>query len=138
MSIRVEIELDDGSFTTRMVHAGETVQQFQQHVHGTVASVSRLNESTGGLIGTVRDLTVTLGMARAAFENLKAVTTGWAGDIIKVNAEMEKLSFLLRGMSQAADPLKEAANQITFLRDAAKEAPFSLHALTDKIGRAHV
>lgn len=131
MSIRVELELADGSFTTRMIHAGETVAQFQNNVGQAITSVKKLDETTTTFLGTLRDLTVTFGMARAAMENIRAVTTGWAGDIIKVNAEMEKLGFLLRGMSSASDPLKEARDQVKFLREEASKAPFSLHALTD-------
>jgi tape measure domain-containing protein len=131
MSIRVELELDDGSFTTRMVHAGESVDNFRQHVNGTITSVNRLNEATGSLFGALRDITITVGMARAAFENIRAVTSGWAGDIIKVNAEMEKLGFLLGGLSKAKDPTKDAADGIKFLRQEALNAPFALGALTD-------
>ncbi len=131
MSIRVELELADGSFSTRMIHAGETVRQFQGNVGQAIVSVSKLNETNTTLLGTLRDITVTVGMARAAFENIRAITTGWAGDMIKVNAEMEKLGFLLRGMSSAADPIKEAKEHVKFLREEAQKAPFSLGALTD-------
>jgi tape measure domain-containing protein len=131
MSIRVELELDDGSFTTRMIHAGETVRQFQGNVNGTISSISRLNETNTTFLGTMRDITVVLGLASMAFNNVKGVMTGWAGDIIKVNAEMERLKTLLSGMSKAADPMKDAAQQVKFLRDFAKDAPFALNTLAD-------
>lgn len=131
MSIRVELELDNGNFTTRMIHAGETVQQFRNNVNAGITSITRLNESSATFLGTIRDVTLTLGMARAAFETVRGVTTGWAGDIIKVNAEMERLKVLLAGMSRAADPMKDAADQVKYLRDFAKDAPFSLKALSD-------
>jgi tape measure domain-containing protein len=131
MSIRVELELDDGSFTTRMIHAGETVRQFQGNVNGTVQSIGRLNDANTTFMGTMRDVTIVLGLASIAFNNVKGVMTGWAGDIVKVNAEMERLKTLLAGMSRAADPVKDAAMQVKYLRDFAKDAPFALSALTD-------
>lgn len=131
MSVRVELECDSGEFTTRMIYAGQTVRQFQQSVGQGIVSVKLLNESNQSLLGTLRDLTVTLGMARAAIENVSLVTKGWAAEIVKVNAEMEKLGFLLRGMSNAADPIKDATDQVKYLREEAKSAPFSLSGLTD-------
>jgi tape measure domain-containing protein len=131
MSIRVELELDDGSFTTRILHAAEGVDQFNRNVGQGYRSIARLQETSQGFLGTLRDVTVVLGMARAAFENVRAVTTGWAGDIIKVNADVERMQVLLKGMSTAANPVAEAAEQVKFLRDFAKQAPFSLQALSD-------
>lgn len=130
-AVRVELELNDGSFTTRMIHAGETVEQFRNNVGQGIQTVKQFSETTTTLMGTVRDLTVALGVAHLAFENVRSVTTGWAADIIKVNAEMEKLGFLLKGMSTAADTAKDAGDQVKYLREAAKSAPFQLKELTD-------
>ncbi|AMB48259.1 tape measure protein [Methylobacterium sp. AMS5] len=131
MAIRVEIELDDGSFTTRMIRAGESVQQFQQNVGRTITSVNALQSTSSNFLGTLRDVTVTLGMASAAIGAIRTVTTGWAGDIVKVNAEFERLTTLMKGMSSAADPLKEAKQQVQELRDFARQTPYSLQALSD-------
>ena len=45
MAIRVELELVDGQFTTRMLHAGETVQQFNRNV---AASYPHLRQMAAG------------------------------------------------------------------------------------------
>lgn len=131
MPIRVELELDNGQFTSRMIHAGETVQQFRNNVNGTIRSIERLNDTQTTLLGTIRDVSIAFGMFRIALDGVRNVATGWIGDIVKINAEMEKLQFLLKGLSTAADPAKDAADSFKFLRDAAKDAPFSLGALTD-------
>lgn len=131
MAIRVELELASGDFTTRMIHAGETVQQFQRNVGQAYTSLNRVTESSASFLTTLRDVTITLGMAREAVNLVRDVTMGWAADIIKVNAEMERLQFLLKGMSTAADPVREAANQVKYLRDFAKQAPFALSAISD-------
>jgi tape measure domain-containing protein len=66
-----------------------------------------------------------------AIGSLHSVSEGWIGSIVKINAEMERLKFLLAGMNKSADPIKEAAQQVAYLRDFAKDAPFSLKALSD-------
>lgn len=131
MPIRVEIELEDGSFATRMIHAGESVAQFQRNVGGAIRDVTRFNDANAGLLSTVRDVSIALGMARIAFDGVQHAMNGWIGDVVKVNAEMEKLTLLMKGLSTAADPIKDAGDNVKFLRDEAKNAPFSLAALTD-------
>jgi tape measure domain-containing protein len=131
MAIRVELELVDGSFTTRMLHAGETVRQFQRNVGQGMTSVRQLNESSRDFLGTLRDVTVVAGLFGAAINNVQGLMTGWAGQIVQVNAEMERMKTLLAGMSQAADPIRDATRQIEYLRESAKNAPYSLAALTN-------
>jgi tape measure domain-containing protein len=131
VSIRIELELDTGEFTTRMLHAGESVRQFNQNLGDTYTRVRRVTEGSQGFLSTLRDITIVLGLAHQAFSNVRAVTTGWIGDIVKVNSEMERLTTLLKGMSTAADPVKDAASQLKYLRDFALQAPLSLQALTN-------
>ncbi|MCK1543427.1 tape measure protein [Bradyrhizobium sp. 179] len=131
MPIRVELELEDGSFTSRMIHAGETVEQFRKNVGQGVVSIERLNDKATTFSGTLRDVAITAGLATMAIGALHNVSDGWIGSIVKINAEMERLKFLLAGMNKSADPVKEAAQQVAYLRDFAKDAPFSLKALSD-------
>lgn len=130
--IRVELELQDGSFTTRMLHAGESVRTFVGNVNGSVVGLRRAEDASRSLLSVTRDLTVSLGMAGAALNTIKNILGGaLIQDLIKTNAEFERLTVLMKGMSSAADPVKDAANQVKFLRDFAKQAPFSIQALTD-------
>jgi len=130
-AIRVELELADGSFTTRMIHAGETLRQFERNVGQTYTSLRRVEEAGRGFLASFRDLTVIFAGAGAALNNLRAITTGWAGQIVQVNAEMERLRVLMQSMSTAADPIRDAADQMKMLRDFALQAPYSLRGLTD-------
>ncbi|WP_162841847.1 phage tail tip lysozyme [Ancylobacter rudongensis] len=50
---------------------------------------------------------------------------------MRVNAEMERLTFQMRGMSDAADPIKDAADSVAYLREQAKQMPFSLKTITN-------
>lgn len=159
MAIRVELELEDGTFTSRMIHAGETLQQFNQNVlkaspalvqmrtaaaqaAGGVynlandsklafSSISRVNESSRSFLATLRDVTIVLGLARSAFGAIHSVTTGWASDIVKVNAEMERMTMLMRSMSSAVDPIRDAKDQVAGLRQMALDTPFALGTLTN-------
>lgn len=130
-AIRVELELDDGSFTTRMIHAGETIRQFDRSIGRTYVSINRMSDASKGFLATLRDVSVVTGAFAMVANRVQNVMSGWSGDIVRVNAEIERLQILLKGMSQAADPVKEASDQIKFLRDFALEAPFSLQSLAD-------
>lgn len=129
--IRVELELDNGTFTSRMLHAGETVAQFERNVGRGITSVSKLTDANQAFLNTLRGVAVALGVATVAMTAARMVTSGWIADIIGVNAEFERLTVLMKSMSTAADPMKEAADQVRFLRDYAKQAPFELAALAD-------
>jgi tape measure domain-containing protein len=129
--IRIQLELDDGTFTTRILHAGESIDKFNDKVGQTAVALQRVEPAHRSFIGHMRDVIVIVAAARLAFENLRTVTTGWAADIIKVNAEFERLTYLLRGMSSATDPMKEATGEVNKLRQMALEMPYSVKAITD-------
>jgi tape measure domain-containing protein len=129
--IRVELELVDQSFTTRMVHAGETVNQFNQNLGNTAQSVRMAQEQTQGFIGAFRDISVSVGLASMAIGYMHEAVSAIVKPIIDVNANMEKMGVLLRGMSNAADPVREAADQLAYMRNVAMQAPFSLAAISD-------
>ncbi|WP_342234654.1 tape measure protein [Inquilinus sp. OTU3971] len=132
--IRVELELDDGRFTQRIVRAGSTVQQFERQLKGTIVGVDRIDNQFKGFGQTARDVTLTLGLAGYAIQNIHAITTGWMYGIVKANAEIERMTFLLKGMSEqnseAAQEL-EAKNQLGWIFDTAREAPFAVASITD-------
>lgn len=157
--IRVELELEDGTFTQRVLHAGETIDQFRRNVerssgalkssggaatsaatglrkygsaaNGTMLNISKINERSKSFVSTMRDMVVIVGLAHSALSNIRAVTTGWAGDIIRVNAEFERTSVLMKSMSTAADPIKDATYQVKELIRFSKQAPFSMNAMRD-------
>lgn len=129
--IRVELELDTGEFTTRVLHAGESLQQFRNNVGANIVTMRSLNETSRSFLSTMRDVSVIVGIGGAALNSVRQITTGWIGDIVRVNAEMERLNTLMRTLSRSSDPVREAAQNVTFLRQTAQQAPFSLQALSD-------
>lgn len=143
-AIKVELELVDGSFTTRMLHAGETIEQFNRNVARSspelrrmassgqmvITSMEKATERSQGFLGTLRDIAVVTGALSMGFNKLVNIQDTWIGKVVQTNAEFERLIFQMRSMSGAADPIKEAAAEVDGLLEAAKNAPFSLQALS--------
>jgi tape measure domain-containing protein len=143
-AIKVELELADGSFTTRMLHAGETIAQFNQNVarsspqlramaasgQSVVRTFEVAREKSQGFLGTLRDISIVVGVLGVGINKLANIHDTWIGKIVQTNAEFERLIFQMRSMSTATDPIKDAAENVEQLLDTAKKAPFSLDALT--------
>lgn len=143
-AIKVELELVDGSFTTRMMHAGETIEQFNRNVarsdpalrklaaanQSVIKSMEVAREKSQGFLGTLRDISIVTGVIGVGMNKLANIQDTWIGKIVQTNAEMERLIFQMRGMSTAADPIKEAAANLDTLLETAKNTPFSLDAIT--------
>lgn len=143
-AIRIELELKDGSFVSGMLRAGQSLESFKKELarldphfrkvqgtaDGVIKSMNRVDASTRSLLSTLRDVSIVAGASAMAFQALTGASNGLVGNIIKVNAEMEKLKFQMIGMSQAADPIQEAAANVEYLRQKATEAPFSIRELT--------
>ena len=129
--IRVELELDDGSFTTRVLHAGESLKKLQDRVKGNIVALREVDEGAGKFIRTLGGLTVATGALVGAFALVRGMANGMLGDLVRVNAEFERMQQVMRGLSTSADPVAEARNQVRFLREEALQTPYSLRALTD-------
>lgn len=143
-AIRVELELKDGSFVSGMLRAGQSLDSFRKELarldphfrkvqgsaDGTVTAMNRVDGASRGALSTFRDLSVIAGATALAFQALTGNSNGLISGIIKANAEMEKLKFQMIGMSTASDPVREAAENVDYLREAATKAPFSIRELT--------
>lgn len=144
MAIRVELELIDGTFTTRMLHAGETIDQFNAAIARTHPQVARLAQQTGGLtfrafnqadgaakglVATLRDFSIILGAATLAVAKLQQTLGGVVGQVVQVNAHFERMTRLLAGMSTAADPMADARNEMAQYQQLAKEIPLAQEAI---------
>ena len=144
MAIRVELELQDGQFVSRMMHAGESVRQFNDNLlrsypalrqfQGGVGSaftaVERADKTTKGFLATLRDLSIVAGVVAMGLHKVEQMTGGLLGSIVKINSEFENMSVLMKAMSQSTDKLS-VQEQVKALREEATKAPFSLHALQD-------
>lgn len=171
--IRVELELSDGSFTSGLLRAGQSLGSFRKELERNDPAFRKLSKSvletssgmdylnsragraTGGLgvltrgvertdrasrsmLATFRDISVVAGAVVMAFRALTGASTGLVGSIIRVNADMERLRFQMEGLSRASDPIREAAENVEYLRDKATQVPFSLQQLSQTFTRLKV
>jgi len=144
-AIRVELELADGQFVSRMLHAGESVDRFKQNVArgskslqdlhnagiNVISSINRADQASKGFLATLRDVSIVTGMLSLGISKVMNLQSSWIGSIVKINAEFEKLNFQMRGMARSADPIKEAGQNVAWLREKAMEMPFSLESITN-------
>lgn len=144
-AIRVELELVDGTFTSRMVRAGQTVREFNQaaagsspalqemaNAGGSVVRSLRLAETQGkGFVASMRDIAIVTGVVGVAINRLVNIKSSWVGEIVRINAEFERLNYQMRSMSQASDPIREAGENVLWLRKQALDMPFRLSTINN-------
>lgn len=141
--IRVELQLKDGSFTTGMLRAGQSVSQFRSELARVdphfrkmeagggrvITSVRKADIVSRDFLSTLRDISIVSGAVSLAFRGLTGASGGMIGSITQVNAEMERLRFQMLGMSTSAKPMQEAAASVDWLRQKALQVPFSLNEM---------
>lgn len=143
--IRVELELNDGSFTSGLLRAGQSLKSFRRELErtdahyrnlmqsggGYVVAANRIDNATRSLNGRMRDLTIITGGLTLAFAALTGASTGFIGSIVRVNSDMERLRFQMEGLSRAADPFADATQSVRNLQEMIREVPFSLNELSN-------
>lgn len=135
-TLEVELVLDDGKYVGRIKGAGELAESFARKIGTIDRSVQRTERRIRGFTSSLRDWVVIVGQSRNALNQIAFLTTDWAMRIVKTNAEIERMTFLLENMSKqstAADRAREAQGTLNDLFDMAKEAPFSINAITDSM-----
>jgi tape measure domain-containing protein len=142
--IRVELQLADGSFTSGMLRAGQSLAQFERQLiaanprlaaiqaTGTnvIRSMNQMDGSTKSFLSTLRDLSIVTGVVSMGLGAASKVAHSWIGDIVRINSEMERLRFQMQAMSTASDPIKDAAENVKYLREQAGSMPFSMKEIT--------
>ncbi|WP_326894385.1 hypothetical protein U8P73_36580 (plasmid) [Rhizobium beringeri] len=112
-AIRVELQLADGSFTSGMLRAGQSLAQLQAQLVRTnpqlanvaanggnvIRSMTGMDSSTKGFLSTLRDVSIVTGLVSMGLSKMSGAANGWVGDIVRINAEMEKLNFQMRAMA---------------------------------------
>lgn len=133
-SLHLELNLDTGKFTGRMKEAGRETERFERNVSGLNRELAKTDKAAKMTFGSLGAGVVVLGNLRSALENTRFFFTGLASAAVNASAEIEKTFHLLKGMSKAstsAGAIKEATGNLEYLMQKAREAPFSLQALTD-------
>lgn len=134
--LRIELDLDAKGFAATITDAAGKTERFRKATDSTANSVKRMEKRMRGLMSTARDLTLILSQVRVAIYNLRVVMTGWLEKVVEANIEVERMTFLLAGMSDKItidDKFKEAGEQVEMMLDKAAQAPFSIGAMTDSL-----
>ena len=93
---------------------------------------TKVEKSTKGMVTHLRDWMIVIGQARAAFLNLKMVTTDIYGSILGVSSQFERLRKLMEGLSKQTEPiarLQEINEKMEYLLNLSKNAPFAISEL---------
>ena len=93
---------------------------------------TKVEKSTKGMVTHLRDWMIVIGQARAAFLNLKMVTTDIYGSILGVSSQFERLRKLMEGLSSQTEPvarLQEVNEKMEYLLNLSKNAPFAISEL---------
>ncbi len=133
-NIRVVLTLDNGQLITQLVRSGKAVTTFANQVEQSTKSLERIEKAVAGFGASLHRAFVTIGLARAALSNLWAVTGSWGKTIIDTNAKLERMTYLMKGLSEASTDAGKTAdgiNQLNQVITLAKNAPFTVDALTD-------
>jgi tape measure domain-containing protein len=143
--IRVELQLEDRSFVSGVRRAGQSLRDFKSELartnphfarlqaqgKATIISFRQQEEAARSLGQRLRDVSIIAGGAVLAFRALSGAGNGIIGSVVRVNAELEKLRYQLAGMSNAADPMAQATEQVRELQQLAAETPFSLNEIAN-------
>lgn len=132
--IVAELILDDGKYSVKMKGASKEARAFKREVERLNSSMHRMEKSMRGPVAVMRDWAIIIGQSRNVMHQLWFVTGQWMQSIIKTSAEVERLTFLMRGLSDAGDEAArnmEAAANVDALFEMAREAPFAIESLAD-------
>lgn len=143
-AIRVELQFADGSFTSGMLRAGQSMAHFERELvranprlrqfanegRSVITTMQRSTEASRGFLATLRDVSIVTGALSMGISAVSRAANGWLGDVVRVNAEMERLTMLMKSMSTADDPFADATDSVRYLREQAAKMPFSLNQIS--------
>lgn len=130
----IELDLDSGKYTANIKAATGQLGAFQSAVERADKATSKNKSVLEKTSGTVKELVTTLGLARFALENVHFFFLQWAQSMIMASAQVERQIQLLKGLSSELTTVgknTEAAENLNYLFDLARNAPFSMQSLTD-------
>ena len=111
------------SITSATAAINQSAQAHKQAAQATHLHMSKFSE-----------IVIVLGQAKLAFNLVKAATFDWGQRIIDVNAKMESMLLLLKGLSAETTEVgrtTDALNNFNMLIEKAASSPFSLSKITD-------
>ena len=132
--LSVELEVNDSGFTTRVTGAANALQVLQTNTQNTINVINRMPASTGSAALSIASWTTALGQATEALHFIREATVGWIEKIVESNAEIQRMTVLMQGLSDKASTalrLDDAKENIQQLITLSGQVPFSFSQLTD-------
>lgn len=132
--IEVILDLNDRGFSVKMKGNAAELEKFGRGLNALDQRVKKAERSLHGFVPSLRDWTLIIGQARNALHQLWLVFGEGPRRIIAANAEIERMTLLMEGMSEASTQAAremEAAMNVDTLFDMAKRAPFSIKSIQD-------
>ena len=133
--IVIKLELDDKHFRGTISSATGDLRKFEQAVQRSSERLEHNERHHKTWARTLRDSVIVLGLARHAIENVSAVLFSLPRAVIRANAELERMTALMTGLSAEtggmAEAQADATENVRRLFEMAKRAPFEVGAITD-------
>ncbi|MGZ8497418.1 MAG: tape measure protein [Candidatus Binatia bacterium] len=130
----VELELRDGQFHGRMGRASADLRNFGNSLNHVDQRLGRIERGVSGTLPHLRDIAIVTSSLHSIFATAGDTIGVFAKSLIDANSEVERARVLLTGLSKSVDTegkLTDAARDMKFLFDTAKEAPFSLKEISN-------
>lgn len=137
----LELKLDGNEFTVDLKSASGALQQFVNGTKNANDALNRAGRSTRSWGEKLRDVVVTVALARDAIRTLGEATLGWQKAIADTNGQMQRSIQLMKSFSKETDPVEATAQamaDVNMLLTKASNAPFSLKAITDSFVKLRV
>lgn len=125
------LEIDSRDFNVKIKDAGNLIDTLNNKATKGANSNKSYQQSFNSLGGSVTNFVTTLGLLQSAIRTVYDLTVGWQTKIIQIAADMERTRVMLEGMAKSADRAAEAQQNMNYIIDKAKNAPFSIDAITD-------
>lgn len=132
--IKVVMTLDNKDFSIKTVQAGKVINDLKRSMEQTAASTKAIEDRFNSFGQKFRDVTFTISILRFALQDVNDILLALPRAVIGASSEIERMTKLLEGLSTGADDAAkklEAAANVKFVFDLAKNAPFEVGALTD-------
>ena len=132
--LQMDLTVNDGQAIQTTRRAGRVLRELQRDLKQTADSTRYLEKHFDSLGTRFRHFMLTAGAIRFALIDFKEVFLSLPIAIVRTASEIERMTKLMEGLSNASTELarrQEAINNVGFVFDMAKNAPFEVKALTD-------
>ena len=130
----VELRLEDGQYQASMRNAGQAAQTLSGTLNTLGTRVGGVDKGFTSMLPHLRDIAIVTSSLHSIFSGFIDTFGKLASSFIKSNADIERTTVLLMGLSKSLDihdKAADAAKDMKFLFDTAKNSPFALSELTN-------